>query len=60
LHFALCKATYYKGMWCHVLQSNNTQHIFSLETNFMRDDDYSSSSPFVPYAWSSVKLPILL
>ncbi len=26
MHFALCKATYDKGMWCHVLQSNNTQH----------------------------------
>ncbi len=61
MHFVLCKATFDKGMWCHVLQSNNTQHnTFSqLETNFMRDDD-ASSSPTVPYAWSGVKLPILL
>jgi hypothetical protein len=44
MHFALCKATYDEGMWCHVLQRNNThtQHntISHLETNFhdMRDD----------------------
>jgi hypothetical protein len=67
MHFALCKATYDEGMWCHVLQRNNThtQHntISHLETNFhdMRDDWWLSLFfTICPKCMSSVKLPIPL